>query len=899
MKKNLKIKQAIIATSVCLIGLVGCGDKNTSAEYIVSAKQLTINNQNQAAILELKNALRLEPNNAEIRGLLGKAYLKTGDVLFAESEFDKALTKGLEPKTLIHELYRTYLLLNKEDKLKELLMINDLDEQQQIIVNIYIGMMYIQNNELAEAESYIIQASELSEDNLYSKLGMLWLNSGSSSDNALVAVDELLKIDSTLSEGILLKAHLLRSKGQVLEAASSYNDYLILHPLANHVKIFKASALVESEKFSEAEIEIDSLLNLYPNHPILNELKAIVRFYDNSFVEAESFARKSMQSDPERSLATLIGGISSFKLNNTEQAYRYLITLDGKLEDGHIGKKLLAITRLKLGYLNDIASGYSAESDISGFDIKMLTATSKAIAQKGNVENAREILRNIDSSKISNIDDLTQLGLLKLSFTDIEGLKDLQKAVSLNSENIESKIILAVSLISKNKLDEAETLLTTWINDNPTEPNLKVALAEVDIRRQNFDLAETKLKTIVSQYPKNVSSRFRLSQLSQNQNNNVEALTLLKQILDINNKHGGTLSRLVNLSEDKALGIQDYLLARWKADKSIELSTALSQSYVVINEHDKAIEILEKVDNKGSSRHFILIGDIYLDSQNIVEAEKAYSIAVTKNTTDIQAITKYALSLEIQKKYQKALEVIQKGLVEVKSNNVLELLEVNYLLFTNQSQLAENKFNNYNVKDSNQPIIYTRLGGQIALAQRKFEVAVIYLKELIKLENNKKNVLMLAMAYAGSSNINGAISTLTAFLEKEDNIDIRANLAQIYMSTNLNLAKEQYLLLVEKVPNNFLIHNNLAYAAVSTSDLALAIQHANSAFELAPENPQVIDTLGLISYIQKDYSKALGYYKQANAIAPNDKGIIQHMADCLIKMDRAEEAKALLVNVNK
>jgi len=899
MRNNLKIKKAMIITSMCLIGIVGCGDKNTSAEYIVSAQKLTENNQTKAAILQLKNALRLEPNNARIRALLGAAYLKTGDALSSESEFEKALNKGLDPKKIIHELSRTYLLLNEEDNLKALLGVNNLDEEQQIIVNIYIGMMYIQNNELAKAESYIIQASELSEENLYSKLGMLWLKSNSSSDNALVAVEELLKVNDTLSEGILLKAHLLRSKGDVLEAASTYNDYLILHPLANHVKIFKASALVEGEKFSEAEVEVDSLLNSYPNHPILNELKAVIRFYDNDFVAGESFARKSMQIDPERSLATLIGGISSFKLNNTEQAYRYLITLDGKLESGHIGKKLLAITRLKLGYLTDIASDYSVNSDITAFDIKMLTATSKAIAQKGDVKNARELLRNIDSSKVNNIDELTQLGLLKLSFTDIDGLKDLQKAVSLNSENIESKIILAVSLISKNKLDEAEKLLTTWINDNPAEPNLKVALAEVDIRRQSFDLAETKLKTIVREYPKNVSSRFRLSQLSQKNNNNVEALALLKQILNINNKHGGALSGLVNLSEDKALGIQDYLLARWSADKSIELSTALSQSYVVINEHDKAIEILEKVDNKSSSRHFILIGDIYLDAQNIVEAEKAYSMALSKNAVDIQAITKYALSLEIQKKYQKALEVIQKGLVEVKSNNVLELLEVNYLLFTNQSQLAENKFNNYNVKDSNQPIIYTRLGGQIALGQRKFEVAVIYLTELVKLENKKKNVLMLAMAHAGDGNISGAIATLTAFLETEDNIDVRANLAQIYMSTNLSLAKEQYLLLVKKVPNNFLIHNNLAYAAVNTNDIAMAIQHADTALELAPENPQVIDTLGFISFIQQDYVKALTYYKQANALAPNDKGIIQHMADCLVKMNRAEEAKALLVNVNK
>ncbi|MBA6381824.1 PEP-CTERM system TPR-repeat protein PrsT [Colwellia sp. BRX10-6] len=899
MRNNLKIKKAIIVTSMCLIGIVACGDKNNPAEYIDSAKQLIVNKQYKAAIVELKNAHRLDPNNAEIRGLLGKSYLQTGDVLFAESEFEKAITSGLEAKSIIHELSRTYLLLNKEDKLKELLTINNLNEQQQIIVNIYIGMMYIQNSKIEEAQSYIAQASELSEDNLYSKLGMLWLKSSTSSDGALAAVEELLKVDNTLSEAILLKAHLLRSKGDDLAAASVYNDYLNLHPLAHHVRIFKASALVKGEEFKEAEGEIDFLLNLYANHPILNELKAVTRFYDNDFESAEAYARKSMNADPDRSLATLIGGISSFKLNNTEQAYRYLVTLDKKLEHGHIGKKILAITRLKLGYLNDIASEYSVDTDITDFDIKMLTATSKAIAKKGDLLKAKEVLRNIDITQISNTDKLTQLGLLKLSLDNAEGLEELRKAVDLNSQNIESKIILAVSLISKNELDEAEKLLITWIQSYPNEPDLKVALAEVDIRRQRFDLAESKLKEVINAYPKNISSRFRLSQLAQKQNNNLEALALLKQIIEINSKHGGALSNLITLSKDKELKVQEYLLSKWTADESIELSTALAQSYAAIKEYDKSIALLDKVDNKQSSLHYILMGDIYLDAQDIVEAEKAYSMAVDKNSADIQAITKYALSLEMQKKYQKALEVIQKGLNNSNSIGVLELLEVNYLLFTNQIALAETKFNSYKIKDNNQPIIFTRLGGQIALAQQKFNVAIIYLEELVKLESNKKNVLMLAMAYAGSRNLNGTITTLTTFLEQEDNIDVRANLAQVYMSTDLALAKEQYLLLVKKVPNNYLIHNNLAYAAVNTNDMDLAIQHVNKAAELAPQNPQVIDTLGFVSYIQKDYSKALGYYKQANALAPDDKGIIKHMADCLLKMNRTEEAKALLTNVNK
>ena len=64
----------------------------------------------------------------------------------------------------------------------------------------------------------------------------------------------------------------------------------------------------------------------------------------------------------------------------------------------------MAITRLKLGYLNDIADGYSADTEITDFDLKMLTATSKSIAKAGNVDKAQRLLLNIDSSKIKEFD---------------------------------------------------------------------------------------------------------------------------------------------------------------------------------------------------------------------------------------------------------------------------------------------------------------------------------------------------------------------------------------------------------------------------------------------------------------------------------------------------------------
>jgi tetratricopeptide (TPR) repeat protein len=230
---------------------------------------------------------------------------------------------------------------------------------------------------------------------------------------------------------------------------------------------------------------------------------------------------------------------------------------------------------------------------------------------------------------------------------------------------------------------------------------------------------------------------------------------------------------------------------------------------------------------------------------------------------------------------------------------VLELLEVNYLLFTNQTQKAENKFNSYEITDITQPLVYLRLGSQIALAQQKYHIAITYLSELVKLESNKKYVLMLAIAHSAVFDIDAAISVLTTFLYQENDIEVRMNLAQIYMINHLDLAKEQYIMLVDKYPQSLLINNNLALAAATTNDIKLAEKHITKAFEMAPENSDILDTYGFVEFKRENFAVALKYYLKASKIAPEDNDIKLHLVECFIKLNRLTEAKALLAEVEK
>ncbi|NOZ38016.1 MAG: tetratricopeptide repeat protein, partial [Gammaproteobacteria bacterium] len=91
MKNRLKQYSIFILTAFLLSA---CGGDIDDKESVAAAKQYMTSNQYRAAHLELKNALQVNPENAEARYSLGQLNLIIGDIAFAEKEFRKAEQAG-------------------------------------------------------------------------------------------------------------------------------------------------------------------------------------------------------------------------------------------------------------------------------------------------------------------------------------------------------------------------------------------------------------------------------------------------------------------------------------------------------------------------------------------------------------------------------------------------------------------------------------------------------------------------------------------------------------------------------------------------------------------------------------------------------------------------------------
>jgi len=95
--------------------LTACG-ADSPEHLMASAKEYVAKREYSAAIIQLKNALRSEPNNGAARLLIAEAYLGSRDPVSAEKELRRALELNQPHEKTLPMLARALLEQGKHDE---------------------------------------------------------------------------------------------------------------------------------------------------------------------------------------------------------------------------------------------------------------------------------------------------------------------------------------------------------------------------------------------------------------------------------------------------------------------------------------------------------------------------------------------------------------------------------------------------------------------------------------------------------------------------------------------------------------------------------------------------------------------------------------------------------------
>ncbi len=896
----MKFTKATLCLSV-ILALTACSEKESVDSHLVNAKSYILENKLNESIIELKNAIRADNKNAEARFLLGQVYLNLGDGLAAVKELERAKSFKFAANKVIPLLARAYILTESDDDVIDLSETSKTlanEEQSRYLAYKTLAALRSENIELARASAEL--ADSLTEKGLYSMLASAYIQLADNKfDEAFTSVNRVLTIDKKQPDALMLQGQIATVKKDYKQASVSYKEFLKVQPRSGIVQILLADALLKDEEYQEAEQLADAILAKVSTQPFAHYIKAMVRFNDKDFAQASEHAETALSANFKLFNLQLVAGASAFYLKNWEQSNHHLSTLVKYLPNEHQARKMLAVSQLELGLVDEISATLGDFDGGIESNSQFISSLSFKLLELGAIGEAQKILKQ--GSVISSEDALqnARQGILKLMMNDPSGMQDLKEAVHLNPELVEAELALAFAALQANDIEQARTIATKWQQKYSDKSGGFNLMASVHIKQKEFDKAEQLLTQSLTLEPDNIfalTEQLRIARIQKDEKLSKERVDYLINLYPSNNK---VLRHYYGIYHN-----EDALN---KISKSFDLDTSdiqkamlLSEALVDLKQLNKAKSVLIAFENntKLPKRYWQLLALIYRQQQETTDVISVLEKWRKASPYHIEPVALLADIYATQRNYDRALNVVKNSFEYHPDSPMLQLIQMQLLLNSRQTEQAKDLYQKLAVQEINE-VLKQGLLGRILLLERKYPQAVPKLENFYNTYSSSQNAVYLTGAYLGNNEKNKAIKLLEGVVKAQPkNSAIKTMLAGLYLGGDENKAIVAYADIVKSQPKNVVANNNLAWLYLEQGKLDKAFEHAKLAFELAPQNANVVDTYSKVLLKQGDKRAALKQASTASELAKGkDIDIELNYIEVLIANGRSNKAKTLLEKV--
>ncbi|PKG98202.1 XrtA/PEP-CTERM system TPR-repeat protein PrsT [Paraglaciecola sp. MB-3u-78] len=887
------------ALTVVAIGVLsGCG-KQTSDQYIQEAKQYVAENDPAAAIVALKNAVQLEPKLAQARFELGLLYIQQKQFESAEKELNRALEYGFEPSKVLPLLTQAYQQTGAYSA------ISKLEHGQQGLTSVeraeigYFKVVALARlNKIDAARVLIEELREIETSSVFKGLTAAYmLVLDENYETAATAVSELREQAPQNAEVLKLLAQLKLSLGKPAEAADIFKDYVQFYPEDKQTTFVLAKLLVDVGDLKAADPYIDELLLLNDQNPLLNQLKSATYAYKGDYANALKRAEFAFNGGIEAPSLRLVAGYAAYQIQDYSSANRHLTYIAGILPDNHPGLKLLAASQLQLGLSSEAGDVLGRLDQLTDEDAPLFSKASYELLRDGFEKEAKVLIEK--STSISRTaEDLTRLGLLQLSLNNLDGIVNLEEAVSKSPELESAQTTLAKAYLVTQQYDKALELANNWKNSSPDDAKPYMLAGDVYTKQQKFTEAKIEFEKAIAQDSKSPSPRLALVNLAVVQKDMQQARLLLEQLLIEFPNNVPTLATyyLINKQANKELlGIVKIQSAFERDPTNIATRLLLARVQVVENNYQAAIDLLTEVKDQNDlpRAYWKTLGQGFIKSNQLRPATLHYDAWLAKEPNDKDAIVGKLLLLDNLNKFEEASKLTQ-GYLNNRDDVQMQLLNTHFLLMQGDYPTAQKAYDALPKNVLGLPIAKGFLA-RFQLNNKQPELALENALIAYNATPNNRNLILLVFTYDKLQQLDKSMELLVQHIEKLPNdLGARMLLAERQIGEDLSGAIASYEVALQQNPNNYIANNNLAYLYLQEGDINKARGYGEKAVELKPDNAAALDTLAQIYMADKDYEGALNLYDRAITDAMQNEEIYLNYVEALLLAEETVLAKRKL-----
>ncbi|MFT6896785.1 MAG: putative PEP-CTERM system TPR-repeat lipoprotein [Paraglaciecola sp.] len=887
----------------CLIALstltfLGC-DNKSAQEYIQSAKVQYQDNQTQGAIIDLKNAIALEPQNVEARKNLGLYYIEAGFFSEAEKELRKARELENEEAVVFAALVKAIYYQNDFDRLINLTdHFHSADKKVQSTVSLFTLLSKLKGE--ATEFHQALDFSQLIADDLLLARAFQAFSKGKPKEAQLL-LSQFTDPQQEQIEKLIVTGLVYGQLGDFAKAIEALTAVVEQSPELYVVQFQLAEILIRAEQFDNASKRVNDLLRVNANSAYANLLKAQIEFQHENYQEAFSAAKTSVQNGIDSTLGNLIAGVSAYKTENLENAYLYLNRISKKLPPNHTANRLLAEIRIKLGYIENLSELLDTFSGSSEQELSLFENAAMAMFRQGDVEQAKKMFEKANTIEPDNAVNLLRAGLVKLSTNDPSGIQSLESAIAQDSSLDEAWSLLAQGYMENNNSAKALQTAQDW--QNIDKPNGLALEAYLNLQLGHTTQARELLEKTLQLSPQHPGAMRFLMLLNAKDKRFDEARALAQTLVVENNFPGMQLQNVIDLIniavEQNDLDSVERLFANLvleNKDKALsEVNAGLAMIYNHKNQPEKAIALLEKLTNQADLIILTTLGKTYEENGKPEKAFETYSKLVEAYPQDKRGWIRLITMLTKDNSYDLALQTAREAMALIPKDPQISILYVAALLRKGETRASQVALQALRDKNIDSPV-FKRFDAELAMMAKDYAKAVPLLKDYYKVYPSFDTAKLLATSLANTGNaVEGGRYLEHELLKMSAAFKEVHYIAEYFASNDMDdRAAKHYQAILELNPEHFVTLNNYAAVLVKLNDLPQAVALSKKALTLEPSSPYAMDTLGWALLHQKNTTDALAYIRKANKALPENVEIKLHLIEAFIANEQSDDARRVI-----
>jgi len=489
---------------------------------------------------------------------------------------------------------------------------------------------------------------------------------------------------------------------------------------------------------------------------------------------------------------------------------------------------------------------------------------------------------------------------LRLGRTDA-ALGDLEAATELAPKSTETGLLLVLTLLQNNKIDEAMKAgreMSARIPDDPLPENLLGAIA---LRKGDVADARSHFEKSLRIKPDFVPARLNLGQLALAERKFDDARAIFDEVLKTAPTNVTALIGESELSvrdgrrDDAILWLER---ARNGNSNAVDPRLRLVEAYVNQKDAAKAAAVANELETMAPNdpRAVNAIGEAWLANNETPKAIAAFDRLVDLSPTSGTAQLQRARAAYAAKDNATAQQALDKAVELAPQDQIIEQQLIRFTLETNGVDRELSHLNGLAAKTPDDPTFDAIAGDLLAAAGNRADALSTYAQGLAKRENSPAIVIKLAQF---QPDLATSAATLQAWLKKyPETPSVRIVLGGILISLKrYDEAVAVHETLLEVEPENPLVLNNLAWLYQEKKDTR-ALATAEKAAKLAPDSPDVSDTLAWILVQGGANSRGLEILQRISATTPAPD-VQYHLAVALKNAGRRDDAKRTLGDLLK